>query len=252
MTQKIPDETLNALIDGEIKGPLKSEISDKISSDPNLLARYHELTDLKRRIGNAKLAVDLYNKTRSGTVPAMSRFQRMRPFWANLVLPLVACVVIAGSAGFYAGNANFGATQSADLSGTWIYRATGAHQLAMVDDAWLPATVVDELPASFAPLLENYRGEAALQDLGYQMQGWRIASDGHAPVALQLVYRDAEGSVATAFIREHVEGQQSSMPIVINGVPAYFTGQNNVDTALIGLDLPYEDTDWQANVRRPV
>lgn len=251
MSQTISDEILGALLDDEIEGPLKTELVEKIGSDSELLARYLALTELRRKLKSTAVAIEDYNEIRIGQNQLVAKVHMKKPNWSNLLMMLAACIALSGSLGFLAGSVTTSERQ-ADLSSTWIFRATGAHQLSNVDYAWTNVKSVAEIPAVFSPLLNEYHGDLALRSLGYELQGWRAASDGHDPVAVQLVYRNTEGSVATAFIREHVEGRQSSMPIVINGVPAYFTGQNNIDTALIGHDLPFEDVDWQAVVQSAV
>lgn len=251
MTLKhISDELINAYLDGEIQGPLKDEIAAAISADPELLASYLELSAANDRVQQSGAHVLDYVDARAAPDFGLGQHMPMRSsVWGSMFAPVAfaASLMVAVGLGFVWGE---GAQQggSDPLAATWIYRATGAHQIASVGEAWTPVTSLEQIPATFSPLLSEYRGEDALLQLGYKLQGWRVAGDGHAPVAIQIAYRKDTGELATAFLRRHVEGGQSSAAMVINGVPTFFTGGNNVDTALIGFELPYEDEDWQEKV----
>ena len=249
---KFSDELINAYLDGEIDGPLKDEVAAAIAENPDMLASYLNLSAMNQRVQDAGNAVDAFGDRKAGDDKAkIVSLQARRDRWSALPrrLAVAASLLVALGAGFV-GNGLVREQPGETLAATWIYRATGAHQMVTFNEAWTPVSRIEQLPEKFSALVAEYRGEEALLQLGYVLQGWRLAGDGHGPIAVQLAYKKESGELATAFIRTHVEGGQSSAAMEINGVPTFFTGGNDVDTALIGRDLPYKDENWQSVAQR--
>ena len=250
---KFSDELINAYLDGEIEGPLKDEVAAAIAENPDMLASYLNLSSMNQRVQEAGNAVENFgdqkaDEDKSRVIDLQSRRDRRAAMPRRFAM--AASLLVALGAGFVWND--FAREEPGEtLAATWIYRATGAHQMVSFNEAWTPVTRIDEVPEKFSALIAEYRGEEALLQLGYVLQGWRLAGDGHGPIAIQLAYKKASGELATAFIRSHVEGGQSSAAMVINGVPTFFTGGNDVDTALIGIDLPYKDENWQSVAQQP-
>lgn len=240
----ISNELLNAYFDHELEGPLKQAVETELSKNTELLAQYIELQTLRNQAQSIRQVISWDSAAQESLIPSLKRQKHTDATPWRKVFSVAASITLAVTLGFLLGKSDVN-PQNTPIESTWIYRATGAHQIAFLDDAWSRANELSEVPTQYSVLVTKFLGEEALHQLGYELAGWRVAGDGHSPVALQLVYRTKDGGVVTAFIRDHVEeSEQISKYVVINGVPTYFTGKDDVDTALVSKDLPFENIEW--------
>jgi len=248
---QITDEQISAWLDGELhpteaanidRQLANSDFAERVQQMRSIDAKLRALGDIQfdadREKWHRKVDQLVDQSEQSANKPVFGRLANYGMMAAMLAIGLSLSPLL------------FPPEQQIPIEATWVYRATGAHQMVSVGSAWQPYEEMASLPGQLNPLLEQFQGQKALASIGYVPVGWRVASDGHS-LALQLLFASESdpSSEATVFLRPHVEPDpQGSGLIEVNGIQAFYNGAQGVDAAYVGHDLPLTDELWIAQL----
>lgn len=239
-------EEIQAYLDDELDSGARAAIQAAIDSDQNLARLVDEFRhndEMLRQLDISALETItpavLENIVRGPAPLAKSRSAALQPVNRriyNFARGMAAAVVLV-AIGFTSAQFIKNPFVKKDMSGTWIYRAVGAHKV-YTQDAKRPFEMAADRQEKLLDWVSNRVGapvrNVSLDDFGYRYFGGRLVTDGFDPAG-QLQFVGGPGRKITIFVRRRSSTSKPKTKLVkIGGIKAVMWSEGQLDYAVIG------------------